>query len=100
MIPAQRGFAATKAKGEREGAKRAKKAAKKSWAFAAFFALFEPSRLPFSSMALLVLYLISSAPFANAQTPAPPRQRILLDDGWRFQRGDPPGIDETLAYDV
>ncbi|KAF1694216.1 beta-galactosidase [Pseudoxanthomonas jiangsuensis] len=31
---------------------------------------------------------------------ASPRERILLDSGWRFHRGDPPGVDGRLDYDV
>ena len=29
---------------------------------------------------------------------ASPRQRILLDDGWRFQRGDPPDATSNVTY--
>ena len=29
-----------------------------------------------------------------------PRERISLDDGWRFRKGDPPGHTASLLYDV
>jgi len=38
---------------------------------------------------------------AGAGQPAhAPRQRILLDDGWRFHRGDPEGDSAPYLYDV
>lgn len=37
----------------------------------------------------------------SAQTRNAPRERILLDQGWRFTHGDPPGTDSSLLlYDV
>lgn len=39
----------------------------------------------------------ASAHFTDA---ASPRERVLLDTGWRFHRGDPPGIDADLDYDL
>ena len=30
---------------------------------------------------------------------ASPRQRLGSDDGWRFTKDDPAGIDEGLSYD-
>jgi beta-galactosidase len=41
--------------------------------------------------------LAAAGPTATA---AAPRERIRLDDGWRFHRGDPPGVDGRLDYDV
>jgi len=52
---------------------------------------------------LLLLALAASAPLpASAAPPAGdgPRERIRLDTGWRFHRGDPPGVDGQLDYDV
>ncbi|MCC8616505.1 beta-galactosidase GalB [Xanthomonas vesicatoria] len=38
---------------------------------------------------------------AVAATPgSAPRERVSLDAGWRFQRGDPPGNTAVLDYDV
>ncbi|MGY1408940.1 beta-galactosidase GalB [Luteimonas sp. A611] len=31
---------------------------------------------------------------------ASPRESVRLDSGWRFHRGDPPGVDGRLDYDV
>ncbi|HEY0333120.1 MAG TPA: beta-galactosidase GalB [Stenotrophomonas sp.] len=41
-----------------------------------------------------------AAPASAAQTIVHPRERLSLDAGWRFQRGDPPGIDGQLDYEV
>ncbi|MFT4249553.1 MAG: beta-galactosidase GalB, partial [Pseudomonas sp.] len=46
---------------------------------------------------VLWLALLALAPVAQAQAP---RERIRLDTGWRFHRGDPPGVDGRLDYDV
>ena len=38
---------------------------------------------------------------AGAEITGPPRERILLNADWRFQKGDPPGVDsKNLLYDV
>lgn len=52
-------------------------------------------------VALFCLCLALAAPlFANAASPDPsPRERILLDTGWRFHKGDPAGA-TGLDYDV
>lgn len=52
--------------------------------------------------ALLLAGWSGGAIAAQAQATADaPGQRVLLDTGWRFQRGDPPGFDSrTLDYDV
>ncbi|WP_374014148.1 beta-galactosidase GalB [Pseudoxanthomonas koreensis] len=44
-----------------------------------------------------VLLLCLLAPLLAAATP---RERVLLDTGWRFHRGDPAGVDGRLDYDV
>src|SRR5256885_383464 len=37
----------------------------------------------------------------GAEIPGPPRERILLNADWRFQKGDPAGVDsKNLLYDV
>ncbi|AKC86372.1 beta-galactosidase GalB [Pseudoxanthomonas suwonensis] len=46
---------------------------------------------------LLALPLLASALLV---VPASAREQIRLDTGWRFHRGDPPGIDGRLDYDV
>ncbi|KAF1685325.1 beta-galactosidase [Pseudoxanthomonas broegbernensis] len=48
---------------------------------------------------VLLLGLAALAP-AFAAEPAAARERIRLDDGWRFHRGDPPGVDGRLDYDA
>jgi len=47
----------------------------------------------------MLLSLATLAP-AFASPPDSPRERIRLDTGWRFHRGDPPGLDGQLDYDV
>ena len=43
----------------------------------------------------------SPQPSACAEISGPPRERILLDADWRFQKGDPAGVDsKNLLYDV
>jgi beta-galactosidase len=39
-------------------------------------------------------------PTVRAQTAGPTRQRTLLNDDWRFQKGDPSGASASLMYDV
>ncbi|UNK58368.1 DUF4982 domain-containing protein [Pseudoxanthomonas daejeonensis] len=46
-------------------------------------------------MALVVLAPVS----ASAIQPSP-REQFRLDSGWRFHRGDPPGVEGRLDYDV
>ncbi len=52
--------------------------------------------------ALLLLFALAAAVVlpARAASADGPRERIRLDDGWRFHRGDPPGVDGRLDYDV
>jgi beta-galactosidase len=51
-----------------------------------------------SGLALLgALFVLAPA---SAATPASPREQIRLDSGWRFHRGDPPGVEGRLDYDV
>src|SRR5258708_3129574 len=45
----------------------------------------------------IVLFGVSSLVMHAAASPG---QRILLDDGWRFQLGDPTGNAVDLRYDV
>ncbi len=49
---------------------------------------------------LMLAFLASAAAPAFAAQDASPRASILLDDGWRFHPGDPPGVDGRLDYDV
>jgi len=60
-------------------------------------------RLPAIAAALLLLAAACGlAPtHASATTnDSAPRERVRLDGGWRFHRGDPPGMDGRLDYDV
>ena len=45
---------------------------------------------------LVVCALIAANPLAKAA----PRERIMIDDDWRFQKGDPAGNAVSLLYDV
>lgn len=64
-------------------------------------------RLPLSPVVLLTLLLGSLAAPASAQRLLPdrqsaqlaPRERIPLDSGWRFRRGDPDDASAALRYD-
>ena len=55
---------------------------------------------------LRVLFAAAIAIAATAVSPAvaaedgAPRTSVLLDTGWRFHAGDPPGVDGRLDYDV
>ncbi len=54
-------------------------------------------------IAIVLLAACALAPPASAAVVADvdePRQRIRLDSGWRFHRGDPPGMEGRLDYDV
>src|SRR2546423_4840785 len=51
-----------------------------------------------------VVPLLLAAASLAAQTPAAsrraPRERISIDEGWRFTKNDPPGNAISLLYDV
>src|SRR5690606_5753579 len=51
-------------------------------------------------LAALLLMLATLATGLPASAGEAPRERIRLDEGWRFHRGDPPGVDGRLDYDV
>jgi len=49
----------------------------------------------------LAVILTNSAANAAETSPASPRERILINDAWRFAKGDPDGVDTHLfLYDV
>ncbi len=56
---------------------------------------FAPLRAPL----LAALALAAASPAPARDDPAPPRERIPINDGWRFQQGDPAGYPACLAYD-
>lgn len=50
-----------------------------------------------AAMAALVIdALLLASPCAKSA----PRERIMIDDDWRFQKGDPAGNALSLLYDV
>jgi beta-galactosidase len=60
-------------------------------------------RHPFGALAiLLVIAAVSQSAAAQPATSADDgaRERIRLDTGWRFHRGDPPSLEGRLDYDV
>ncbi|MBN6150579.1 DUF4982 domain-containing protein [Xanthomonas sp. AmX2] len=50
--------------------------------------------------ALLLALAALAAGTLCAAPPQAPRERLSLDAGWRFHRGDAPGVGDTLDYDV
>jgi beta-galactosidase len=56
------------------------------------------------ALAVRLAAAATAAPQTNAEASAPspvsPRERISLDQDWRFQRGDPAGNTVSLLYDV
>lgn len=46
------------------------------------------------------LFLIAACIFVSAAAPAAPRERISINDNWRFTKGDPNGDSTGLIYDV
>jgi len=48
---------------------------------------------------MLALGSLSLPLAAFAQTQTQPRSRVLFNDGWLFQKGDPAGAGDTLRYD-
>jgi len=52
--------------------------------------------LDLRNLALLALFGVAGATFSAAS----PRERIPLNDGWRFQQDDPPGNTVELRHDV
>lgn len=50
---------------------------------------------------IAAILTLSPQRLTGAENAGPPRERILLDANWRFQKGDPAGVDSrTLLYDV
>ena len=49
---------------------------------------------------VMVAFLAMPASVAAAASASPAREQVRLDDGWRFHRGDPPGVGGRLDYDV
>lgn len=47
----------------------------------------------------LPLMFALAAPLPAADAPVPLRERLSFDAGWRFTRGDSPGVGESLAYE-
>lgn len=46
----------------------------------------------------ILLGLALAAPLIASADSTPARERLSLDEGWRFIKGDPPGQGETLGY--
>ena len=59
-----------------------------------------PRHRPRRLAALLLGLAVLAAGLPVAATEPAPRERIRLDQGWRFHRGDPPGVEGRLDYDV
>lgn len=59
-----------------------------------------PARYRARRFAALLLGLATLASGLPAAAEVAPRERIRLDQGWRFHRGDPPGVDGRLDYDA
>jgi len=53
-----------------------------------------------ASLALMATAAVLLSPAFAGEAAAAPRERLSLDEGWRFHRGDPPGVDGQLDYDV
>jgi beta-galactosidase len=49
---------------------------------------------------LCLALLVVSAPVLATAAEAGPRERILIDEGWRFTLGDPADAPPGLRYDV
>ena len=60
----------------------------------------QPAGLLIAIVLLAACALAAPASAAVVAGVEEPRQRIRLDSGWRFHRGDPPGMDGRLDYDV
>ena len=52
------------------------------------------------TLPLLAAHMAAPAYAAAAQDSAGPRQRVSINDGWRFHLGDPEGFSAQLQYDV
>ncbi len=57
-----------------------------------------PHHHPSLFIALLCLALVGCTPTTDDGAPSP-RERISINDGWRFTKGDPPGNTVSLIYD-
>jgi beta-galactosidase len=47
---------------------------------------------------IVLAAMISQIAISQNSNPASPRQRISINDDWRFTKNDPPGIAEDLSY--
>src|SRR5215831_14788360 len=48
---------------------------------------------------VLAAFLVTTLPAAEV-SPASPRERLSINDNWRFVKGDPPGDATNLLYDI
>jgi beta-galactosidase len=54
-----------------------------------------------TALAAMLLFTVAIPRVIRAQTSdIAPRERFLINDGWRFQKGDPEGATTALQYDV
>ncbi len=54
----------------------------------------------FSSLAIAILIFTGTSSGGTGPIPASPRERISINDNWRFAKGDPTNISVSLLYDV
>ncbi len=52
-----------------------------------------------TSLLLPILFLFFTAAVVRAEAESSPRERILFDADWRFQKGDPAGVGDSLEYE-
>lgn len=50
--------------------------------------------------AIVVLAFSAAPPESGMSAQSSPRERLSIDEHWRFTKGDPPGNDVSLLYDV
>jgi len=55
-----------------------------------------PARIILAACAFAIVLFSGSMKTADS---ASPRERMSINDDWRFMKGDPPGIQDSLAYD-
>ena len=57
-------------------------------------------RIPLVCSSILVVLLAGNSLFGGESVSALPRERILIDNNWRFTKGDPTNCTVSLLYDV
>src|SRR4051812_45825695 len=55
--------------------------------------------IPLCFALVVCVYVLALRPAMASPAAGSPRERVSLNSDWRFQKGDPPGTEDRLAYE-